>query len=153
VQQPFGRRDKCALARRDEQSALDARRLRGGAERSRVLPRRRKLLLLGRTPEVDQAAAFLESDRIVNGHRSDFERAVLESFVVPAEGPTGQPLGELQIARRTGVRVLGIARDERRILVPQATEVLRPGDRLLGLGTLDQLRDFRSWLASNPQRA
>ena len=25
------------------------------------------------------------------------------------------------------------------------------GDRLLGLGTLDQLRDFRSWLESAPQ--
>jgi len=112
-----------------------------------------KLLLLGRTPEIENACAYLEGESAANGHRPDFDRAVLESFVVPAEGPTGQPLGDLQIARRTGVRVLGIARDEAKILVPQSTEVLRPGDRLLGLGTLDQLRDFRSWLASKPQRA
>lgn len=112
-----------------------------------------KLLLLGRPHELETATAYLEGQAPVNDHRPDFDRAVLESFVVPDHGPTGQPLGELQIARRTGVRVLGIARDESKILVPQATEVLRPGDRLLGLGTLDQLQDFRSWLASSPQRS
>jgi CPA2 family monovalent cation:H+ antiporter-2 len=112
-----------------------------------------KLLLLGRPREIEKACAFLEGEAEAGEHRADFDRAVLESFVVPAQGPTGQPLGELQIARRTGVRVLGIARDEAKILVPQATEVLRPGDRILGLGTLDQLRGFRSWLAAKPQRA
>jgi CPA2 family monovalent cation:H+ antiporter-2 len=111
-----------------------------------------KLLLLGRTLEIEKACAYLELEPSANGHRPDFDRAVLESFVVPQEGPTGRPLGELQIARRTGVRVLGLARDDVRVLVPQATEVLQAGDRLLGLGTLDQLRDFRSWLASNSQR-
>jgi CPA2 family monovalent cation:H+ antiporter-2 len=111
-----------------------------------------RLLLLGRMAEIEKACASLESQSVANGQRPDFDHAVLESFVVPEQGPTGQPLGELQIARRTGVRVLGIARDEARILVPQATEVLRQGDRLLGLGTLDQLRDFRSWLATKPQR-
>lgn len=112
-----------------------------------------KLLLLGRATEIAKAAASLEGQLAADGERSDFDRAVLESFVVPAKGPTGQPLGELHIARRTGVRVLGIAREEGRILVPQAGEVLRPGDRLLGLGTLDQLGAFRSWLASSPQHA
>jgi CPA2 family monovalent cation:H+ antiporter-2 len=111
-----------------------------------------KLLLLGHPPELEKATAYLEGEAPENGHRPDFDRAVLESFVVPDHGPTGQPLGELQIARRTGVRVLGIARDDTKILVPQATEVLRPGDRLLGLGTLDQLQEFRSWLGSSPQR-
>jgi CPA2 family monovalent cation:H+ antiporter-2 len=112
-----------------------------------------KLLLLGRASEIEQASAFLESETATNGHRPDFDRAVLESFVVPEQGPVHQPLGELQIARRTGVRVLGIARDEAKILVPQATEMLRPGDRLLGLGTLDQLRDFKTWLTSKPRAA
>jgi CPA2 family monovalent cation:H+ antiporter-2 len=111
-----------------------------------------KLLLLGHPPELEKATAYLEGEAPEKGHRPDFDRAVLESFVVPDHGPTGQPLGELQIARRTGVRVLGIARDDTKILVPQATEVLRPGDRLLGLGTLDQLQEFRSWLGSSPQR-
>lgn len=110
------------------------------------------LLLLGRTVEIGKAAAFLESDRTSDEDRVDFDRAVLESFVVPGSGPVGRPLGELQIARKTGVRVLGIARENAQILVPQAGEVLRPGDRLLGLGTLDQLRDFRTWLDSGPKR-
>ncbi len=110
-----------------------------------------KLLLLGRPSELDAACAFLESQPAAHEHRTDFSRVVLESFFVPPEGPTGQPLGDLQIARRTGVRVLGITRDGIRILVPQATEVLQPGDRLLGLGTLDQLQDFRVLLAANPQ--
>lgn len=107
-----------------------------------------KLLLLGRTAEIEKAATFLEGDAAAEGERPDFDRAVLESFIVPEQGPTGRALGELQIARRTGVRLVGIARDEARILVPQASEVLRPGDRVLGLGTLDQLREFRSWLGS-----
>ena len=107
-----------------------------------------RLLLLGRASEIDKARAFLEGEETTNGHLPDFDRAVLESFIVPGEGPTGRPLGELQIARKTGVRLLGISRADEKILVPQATEVLRPGDRLLGLGTLDQLRQFRSWLGA-----
>lgn len=112
-----------------------------------------KLLLLGRATEIEKASAFLEGEIASDGQRPDFDRAVLESFVVSEKGPTGLPLGDLQIARRTGVRLVGIARDEEKILVPQANEVLRPGDRVLGLGTLDQLREFRSWLASKPQTA
>lgn len=112
-----------------------------------------KLLLLGRAAEIEQASAFLEADTATNAQQPDFNRAVLESFVVPEQGPVHQPLGELQIARRTGVRVLGIARGDDRVLVPQANERLRPGDRLLGLGTLDQLQEFRSWLTSKPQSA
>jgi CPA2 family monovalent cation:H+ antiporter-2 len=109
-----------------------------------------KLLLLGRAPEIEKASAFLESEPVMIGDRADFDRAVLESFVVPEQGPVDRPLGAPQIARRTGVRVLGIARNEARILVPRATETLQPGDCVLCLGTLDQLRDFRSWLASKP---
>ncbi len=109
------------------------------------------LLLLGRTAEIEKAFAFLEGDKASDQGRGDFDRAVLDSFVVPGNGPVGRPLGELQIARKTGVRVLGIARENAQILVPQASEVLRPGDRLLGLGTLDQLRGFRTWLDSEPQ--
>lgn len=110
-----------------------------------------KLLLLGRTAEIEKASAFFDGETTGGGQRPDFDRAVLESFVVPKQGQIGRPLAELQIARRTGVRLVGIARDDEKILVPGASEVLRPGDRVLGLGTLEQLREFRSWLASNPR--
>jgi CPA2 family monovalent cation:H+ antiporter-2 len=112
-----------------------------------------KLLLLGRTTEIEKAATLLEDEPAADGHAPDFDRAVLESFVVPEQGPTGQALGDLHIARRTGVRLVGITRDEAKILVPRADEVLRPGDRVLGLGTLDQLRAFGSWLTAQPQSA
>lgn len=112
-----------------------------------------RLLLLGRGAEIEKARAFLEHAPGTNGHGPDFDRTVLDSFVVPGNGPTGTPLGELQIARKTGVRLLGIARDDSKILVPQASEVLRPGDRVLGLGTLDQLREFRAWLQTSSPRA
>lgn len=105
-----------------------------------------KLLLLGQAAEIAKAQAFLEGEQATNGHGPGFDGAVLESFVVTSASPTGRTLGELQIARHTGVRVLGIARADKKILVPPATEALHPGDRLLGLGTLDQLRQFRSWL-------
>lgn len=110
-----------------------------------------KLLLLGRTAEIEKASAFFDGETAGGDQRPDFDRAVLESFVVPKQGQIGRPLAELQIARRTGVRLVGIARDDEKILVPRASEVLRPGDRVLGLGTLEQLREFRSWLAANPQ--
>jgi CPA2 family monovalent cation:H+ antiporter-2 len=105
-----------------------------------------RLLLLGRTPEIEKARAFLEDEAPRKETGADFDRTVLDAFVVSGSGSAGKPLGELQIARKTGVRLVGIARGESRILVPQADEVLRPGDRLLGLGTLDQLRRFRAWL-------
>lgn len=107
-----------------------------------------KLLLLGQAGEIASARAFLEGSETASDHRPEFEHTVLDSFVVPSTGPTERALGELHIARKTGVRVLGIARGDTRILMPQATEVLRPGDRLLGLGTLDELAAFRGWLQS-----
>ncbi len=109
-----------------------------------------KLLLLGVPAQIEKASAFLGGQEEEKHHHSDFDRAVLDSFTVPEDGPIGVPLGKLQIARKTGVRVLGIGRNGAQILVPQATEVLKPGDRLLGLGSLDQLRDFRNWLESSP---
>lgn len=112
-----------------------------------------RLLLLGRAGEIEKARDFLEGATSPDAAQPDFDRTVLESFVVPARGPVGRPLGELQIARRTGVRLVGIARGDTKILVPQANEVLRPGDRLLGLGTLDQLREFQAWLEAAPQPA
>lgn len=110
-----------------------------------------KLLLLGKSGEVDKATAYLQGEPAAPADRPDFDRAVLESFTVPADGPVGRPIGDLQIARRTGVRVLGISRNGAKILVPQSAEALRSGDQILGLGTLDQLRNFRSWLASKPE--
>ncbi|MBP8256387.1 MAG: sodium:proton exchanger, partial [Opitutaceae bacterium] len=107
-----------------------------------------KLLLLGVPSQIEKALEFLSGAGEEKHHQGDFDRAVLDSFIVPDDGPTGVPLGRLQIARKTGVRVLGIGRNGSQILVPQATEVLKPGDRLLGLGSLDQLRDFRNWLES-----
>ncbi|MBE7537410.1 MAG: cation:proton antiporter [Opitutaceae bacterium] len=109
-----------------------------------------KLLLLGSPLQIEKASAFLEGQEADAAHPADFDRAVLDSFTVPENGPTGVPLGKLQIARKTGVRVLGIGRNGSQILVPQASEVLQPGDRLLGLGSLDQLRDFRAWLEISP---
>ncbi len=107
-----------------------------------------KLLLLGRAAEIEKASAYLEGYPDAAPQGPDFNRAVLESFVVPEHGLAGRTLGELEIARRTGVRVLGIARADVRLLVPPGSEILRAGDRILGLGTLDQLGDFRSWLGS-----
>ena len=92
------------------------------------------------------ALALLATGLIVD--RCPLNRADIIHRLV--ECRTGQALSELQIPRNTGVRVIGIARAEEKILVPQAAEVLRPGDRLLGLGTLDQLRQFRRWLETSP---
>lgn len=107
-----------------------------------------RLLLLGRSAQMEKARVFLEGEGTTEGHGPDFDRSVLESFTVPDGGLISRPLGELKIAQETGVRLLGIARSGEKILMPQANEVLRPGDRLLGLGTLDQLQQFRLWVGT-----
>jgi TrkA domain protein len=46
----------------------------------------------------------------------------------------GKTIGELQIRRRTGVTIVAIVRDDQAIPVPEPSELLRAGDRLVIIG-------------------
>jgi TrkA domain protein len=46
----------------------------------------------------------------------------------------GKTIGELQIRRRTGVTIVAIVRDNQAITVPQPSETLHAGDRLIIIG-------------------
>jgi TrkA domain protein len=52
----------------------------------------------------------------------------------PASPGAGKTIGELQIRRRTGVTVVAIVRDNQAITVPEPSETLHTGDRLVIVG-------------------
>lgn len=63
----------------------------------------------------------------------------------------GCRLGEITPAQRRGVQIAGVQRHGARILNPSAQEELRCGDRILALGSPDQIRGFSAWLWSNSE--
>ena len=106
-----------------------------------------KVLLLGQTTSLAAARTFLldetPPDPATTGNLSG---SVLESQRL-ADGPRAhQTLAQLKIAQTTGVRIAGIQRGTERIINPDGHQILKPGDDLLIVGTLDELRVFRRWL-------
>jgi CPA2 family monovalent cation:H+ antiporter-2 len=107
-----------------------------------------RLLLLGEPAQVAVAREFLNQEMPPAQNPEAFENAILDHCRVA--GPRiGQTLAELQVARRTAVRIVGIQRGDRRIINPTGSERLEEGDALLLLGTLAQIRRFRQWLADS----
>jgi CPA2 family monovalent cation:H+ antiporter-2 len=103
-----------------------------------------KVLLLGKEAEISKARAFLMKKGVLEtdapGH------VVLETYAVEASPRAGKSFAELGVARRTGVRVVGILRGEQRIINPGGDELLLNGDDLLLAGTIEQARAFAKWL-------
>ena len=105
-----------------------------------------KLLLLGEPAQIAVARDFLNQETVAARPPDAAEGAILEHCRVT--GPrAGHTLTELQVARRTGVRIVGIQRGDQRIINPAGSQRLEDGDALLLLGTLANLRRFRQWLA------
>ena len=90
---------------------------------------------LGMTEEAKDAAAF--------------DQARLEPVVVPSGPHIGQSLAELQLPRRTGVLVAAIDRAGHKVVNPAGSERLAEGDELLILGSPEQIRQLRFWLAQD----
>lgn len=61
----------------------------------------------------------------------------------------GKPLRELPFRHKSGVNIVKIMRGSRSIIVPSGDEVIYPFDRLLAVGTTEQLAEFRSDMASS----
>jgi TrkA domain protein len=114
----------------------------------------------GRNPGVDQASAVELSDRqarklaaILGG--AFFKPAVVEELEAvfgtllidwvtldPASSGAGKSIGELQIRRRTGMTVVAIVRDNQAITVPEPSETLHAGDRLIIIGRRQDIGPF-----------
>lgn len=106
-----------------------------------------KLLLLGKDEGLAAARTWIQGDKKTAGTAAEeFSGSILQTHTVPAGLHSGRTLAELQIARETGVRVVGIQRGDTQIINPDGNQVLRTGDGLLVVGTLDELRSFRRWL-------
>jgi CPA2 family monovalent cation:H+ antiporter-2 len=106
-----------------------------------------KLLLLGKPDQVAAAREFLSAEHPRASGAEALDGTVLDTLNV-ARAKAGRTLADLQIATRTGVRVVGIHRGERRILNPAGGQVLEEGDALLLLGTLARIRAFRRWFSA-----
>ena len=113
-----------------------------------------RLMLLGREESLAAARGALLSEKsAIAAEAEAFSGSVLETAAL-VDGPrAGRTLAELQVARATGVRVVGIQRGEERILNPGGAETLRAGDNLLVVGTLEELRAFRRWLKGDAPAA
>lgn len=107
-----------------------------------------KLLLLGRRSQIEKAVEFLGAHAQPEQASDDFSGSVLETFTVPAALAGGRELLDLPIARQTGVRVAAIKRGEELLVNPTGTDRIHPGDHLLVVGSLVELRAFRHWLRS-----
>lgn len=106
-----------------------------------------KLLLLGKDDGLAAAHDFLQGEKKTAQETADeFSGSILQTHALPAGPHAGRTLAELQIARETGVRVVGIRRGAEQIINPGGDQRLAAGDGLLVVGTLDELRAFRRWL-------
>ncbi|MGH7947584.1 MAG: TrkA C-terminal domain-containing protein, partial [Opitutaceae bacterium] len=107
------------------------------------------LLILGEPGHISAARAFLESRSDARTAEEAADGGVLDTCRVTTRR-AGNTLAELQVAPRTGVRIVGIQRGDERLINPGADERLRDGDDLLVFGTLPKIRQFRHWLVSGP---
>jgi CPA2 family monovalent cation:H+ antiporter-2 len=111
-----------------------------------ILYPRDKVLLLG-TP--DQVAAGKEYLHHASGApiSSNFDEVRMESVELPpGSGLHGRTLAELAISKEFGLQVAGINRHGQRILNPGGDEKLFTNDKVLVLGSPDQISAFKATL-------
>ena len=110
-----------------------------------------KVLLLGTRAQIATAKSLLlEPKSTENGKpAAEIDALTVELAVVPGASATvGQPLSELAWPGRFGVQVLGVERDGKRQLSPDAGFVLRAGDCLLLMGAAARLSEVERELAT-----
>lgn len=110
------------------------------------------LLLVGRDADLREAEQWLNTAE--NGQAAKAEESVLGalgllSLSVPlVTRHAGKPLSELDLRMHWGIQVVAIERAEGTVVSPGRSETLQPGDKLLVLGTREQVNDFAFWLST-----
>ncbi len=113
-----------------------------------------KLLLLGPERELGQAERWLSTadnePAPTNGHQPTFADLCLDQLAVlwQSSRHIGKSLGELKLMQQLGVQVLGLERNGAARVAAGKFDTLKPGDRLLILGTQKQITDMAFWLAT-----
>lgn len=105
-------------------------------------------LLLLATPEQMKAVEdLLGRIRPADEKTQLIEEIEMQGVIVPESShAAGNLLVELEIPAATGVQIVGIERDGNRLLNPGPFQGVEPGDRLLALGTPQQIETFERWL-------
>jgi len=112
-----------------------------------------KLLFLGQPEGLTAARNSLNGEKKPAGGSEEFSGSVLQTHLITDGSRSGKTLAELQIAKETGVRIVGIKRGTEQIINPSGDEALQTGDSLLVVGTLQELRSFRRWLRGGSETA
>ncbi len=110
-----------------------------------------ELLVLGTANQIQRVKAFFDSTPLRTESVDLLDEIRLESLEVPENSRlVGNALAELEIPRRTGVQIVGVARGDFRMLFPGPFQVLNAGDWLLVVGARDQIHRFREWILETP---
>lgn len=111
-----------------------------------------KLLLLGTTEKLHEARRALETAGPAPDDADEFRGSILESFTIPTGAFDGHTLAELNVAQRTGTRIVGIQRGDQKLIAPSGAEKLHAGDNVLVAGTMAEIASFRGWLNRPEER-
>lgn len=97
-----------------------------------------RLLLMGRSAELERAEAFFDLCHAPVGEDSHFE---IGRFVVePQAEAVGRTLAESEFRRRYGVTVVGIERAHQQVVLPFPGEKILPGDILVVIGLNEMVK-------------
>ena len=106
-----------------------------------------RLLLLGAPDQLPIAERHLTSGIRSTENAVPFSDFTSESVPVPDGCPhANRPFSELTALREIGVLVCGIQRGRQRSVLPAGNAHFQAGDRLLVVGTQQQILKFRGWL-------
>jgi CPA2 family monovalent cation:H+ antiporter-2 len=107
------------------------------------------LLVLGKPDQIQRVRTFFQGGPTKTEQADLLQEIRLESIQVPERSRlNGAVLAELDIARNTGVQIVGLSRGEHRMLFPGPFQMLEAGDWLLVVGARDQIQKFREWISS-----
>ncbi|MCC7519535.1 MAG: cation:proton antiporter [Verrucomicrobiae bacterium] len=111
-----------------------------------------KILLLGQDEGLRRAERWLRSEPEGEADRREAPTLAdvgLEPLLVPpSSSAVGKSLGDLALTSKFGIQIVAIERDGRPILGPGRAETLKAGDRLLALGSTEQVREMAFWLST-----
>jgi K+/H+ antiporter YhaU regulatory subunit KhtT len=108
-----------------------------------------KVLLLGQSDNLRRAESWLNADREAPHGEPQLADLSLEHLIVPpGSRHLGQSLDQLALHSRFGIQIIGIEREHRPLLNPGRSETLQSRDRLLVLGTPEQVTEMAFWLST-----
>ncbi|MCH6259228.1 cation:proton antiporter [Puniceicoccaceae bacterium K14] len=137
---------------RNQTGALIAGMERGGFELETIAAETRlypndKIFLLGEINQINQAANLLNKQSATTKEKETNNFAFAKIPIPPFCQWIGVPIMGTDIRDDFNVTIVGIQRDNRRIVGPSPSEILLEGDLLLLMGAQEKLQAFESSLS------